>query len=49
MVVTFGPDGITGHPDHVTIGRATAAAFLRLPATAAQGCADSPTGRFASR
>lgn len=29
-VVTFGPDGITGHPDHVTIGRATTAAFLRL-------------------
>ncbi len=30
VVVTFGPDGITGHPDHVTIGRATTDAFLRL-------------------
>jgi LmbE family N-acetylglucosaminyl deacetylase len=29
-VVTFGPDGMTGHPDHVTIGRwATAAAHAR--------------------
>jgi LmbE family N-acetylglucosaminyl deacetylase len=26
-VVTFGPDGMTGHPDHITVGRwATAAA-----------------------
>ncbi len=30
VVVTFGPDGITGHPDHVTIGRAATDAFLRL-------------------
>jgi len=30
VVVTFGPDGITGHPDHVAVGRATDAAFLRL-------------------
>ena len=30
VVVTFGPDGITGHPDHITIGRATTDAFLRL-------------------
>jgi LmbE family N-acetylglucosaminyl deacetylase len=30
VVVTFGPDGVTGHPDHVTIGRATTEAFLRL-------------------
>ena len=27
VVVTFGPDGITGHPDHVAIGAATDAAF----------------------
>jgi LmbE family N-acetylglucosaminyl deacetylase len=27
VVVTFGPDGRTGHPDHVTIGRLTEAAF----------------------
>jgi LmbE family N-acetylglucosaminyl deacetylase len=30
VVATFGPDGITGHPDHVTIGLATTEAFLRL-------------------
>jgi LmbE family N-acetylglucosaminyl deacetylase len=30
VVVTFGPDGITGHPDHVTIGRAATEAFHRL-------------------
>jgi LmbE family N-acetylglucosaminyl deacetylase len=30
VVVTFGPDGITGHPDHITVGEATTEAFLRL-------------------
>ena len=30
VVATFGPDGITGHPDHITIGQATTEAFLRL-------------------
>ncbi|MCZ2404628.1 PIG-L family deacetylase [Paenarthrobacter sp. Z7-10] len=30
VVATFGPDGITGHPDHVTIGRATDEAFHRV-------------------
>lgn len=30
VVLTFGPDGITGHPDHVAVGRATDEAFLRL-------------------
>jgi LmbE family N-acetylglucosaminyl deacetylase len=29
VVVTFGPDGITGHPDHVTVGRAATEAFHR--------------------
>jgi LmbE family N-acetylglucosaminyl deacetylase len=28
-VVTFGPDGLYGHPDHVTIGALTTAAFLQ--------------------
>ncbi len=27
VVVTFGPDGVTGHPDHVAIGRAATEAF----------------------
>lgn len=30
VVITFGPDGITGHPDHITVGAATDAAFLRF-------------------
>ncbi|MHA7285960.1 PIG-L deacetylase family protein [Arthrobacter sp. MDT3-44] len=30
VVVTFGPDGVTGHPDHVVIGAATDAAFHRV-------------------
>jgi len=29
VVATFGPDGITGHPDHIAIGAATDAAFHR--------------------
>jgi LmbE family N-acetylglucosaminyl deacetylase len=28
VVLTFGPDGITGHPDHIAVGAATSAAFL---------------------
>lgn len=27
VVVTFGPDGITGHPDHIAVGRAATEAF----------------------
>lgn len=27
VVITFGPDGISGHPDHVAIGEATTEAF----------------------
>ena len=30
VVATFGPDGITGHPDHVAVGAATDGAFHRL-------------------
>jgi LmbE family N-acetylglucosaminyl deacetylase len=29
VVMTFGPDGATGHPDHIRVGRATDEAFLR--------------------
>jgi LmbE family N-acetylglucosaminyl deacetylase len=36
VVVTFGPEGITGHPDHITIGRAATQAFLRFAVTADQ-------------
>ena len=37
VVATFGPDGIFGHPDHITIGAATDAAFLRLAPGATRG------------
>ena len=30
VVVTFGPEGVTAHPDHVAIGRATMEAFHRV-------------------
>ena len=30
VVCTFGPDGITGHPDHIAVGAATSEAFLRF-------------------
>lgn len=30
VVVTFGPDGISGHPDHVTVSRWTTAIFDKL-------------------
>ena len=33
VVITFGPDGITGHPDHITIGRAATRAFNQLKGT----------------
>jgi len=30
VVITFGPDGITGHPDHITVGKAATRAFKSL-------------------
>lgn len=33
VVATFGPDGIFGHPDHIAVGAATDAAFLRFAGT----------------
>ena len=32
VLITFGPDGITGHPDHVAAGKAATAAFEELAA-----------------
>ncbi len=37
VVGSFGPDGITGHPDHVTVGAATDAAFDRVTASGGEG------------
>ena len=33
VVVTFGPDGITGHPDHQAVARWTIGAWRRCPST----------------
>ena len=37
VVVTFGPDGVFGHPDHIAIGAATDEAFARLRARGTSG------------
>jgi len=37
VVLTFGPDGITGHPDHVVTGVATTVAFHRVRARGGAG------------
>lgn len=39
VVVTFGPDGITGHADHVAVGAAATAAFHAARASGADGFA----------
>jgi LmbE family N-acetylglucosaminyl deacetylase len=39
VVVTFGPDGITGHPDHVAVGKAATEAFHVARAQAPDGFA----------
>jgi LmbE family N-acetylglucosaminyl deacetylase len=39
VVVTFGPDGITGHADHVTVGAAATEAFHAVRASASDGFA----------
>jgi len=30
VVITFGPDGVSGHPDHIAVGRWTTMAYDRL-------------------
>jgi LmbE family N-acetylglucosaminyl deacetylase len=37
VVYTFGPDGITGHPDHIAVGQAADAAFLGLASDGGPG------------
>jgi LmbE family N-acetylglucosaminyl deacetylase len=32
IVITFGPDGISGHMDHITVGKAATKAFKKLTA-----------------
>jgi LmbE family N-acetylglucosaminyl deacetylase len=43
VVVTFGPDGITGHLDHITIGEATPRRSCGWQGTAGQACGGSST------
>lgn len=35
VVLTFGPEGLSGHPDHIAIGRSTAQAFRQVEEVAA--------------
>ena len=49
VVGTFGPDGITGHPDHVRVGAATDAAFDRLAAQPGRAFSGWCTGHCRSR
>ena len=49
VVATFGPDGITGHPDHIRIGEAATAAFRASPATADRASAGWSTAGSVSR
>ena len=37
VVATFGPEGLTAHPDHIAVGAATDAAFTRLYADGGPG------------
>ncbi len=37
VVITFGPDGVTAHPDHITVGKAATEAFGRLRAQGLDG------------
>lgn len=37
VLLTFGPDGITGHPDHIATGEAATAAFHRVRAEEGPG------------
>lgn len=37
VVATFGPEGLTAHPDHIAVGAATDAAFTRLRADGGPG------------
>jgi LmbE family N-acetylglucosaminyl deacetylase len=39
VVITFGPEGITGHPDHITVGRAATEAFHLVRAEGGGGLA----------
>ena len=48
-MLTFGPDGITGHPDHQAVAAWTAAAFDRAAPTGARLLQAADTERRAAR
>jgi LmbE family N-acetylglucosaminyl deacetylase len=37
VVITFGPEGVTGHADHITVGKATTEAFHRCRTASVDG------------
>jgi LmbE family N-acetylglucosaminyl deacetylase len=37
VVITFGPEGVTGHADHITVGKATTEAFHRCREAGGEG------------
>lgn len=47
VVVTFGPDGATGHPDHIAIGQLATAALVSAADPTYFGAADSAAHRVA--
>lgn len=48
VVATFGPEGVTGHPDHITIGRVATEVFFELRAQwqTEHALADGALGRL---
>lgn len=49
VAATFGPDGVTGHPDHVTVSAATTGAFHHVRADGGPACAACCTPASRSR
>ena len=48
-VLTFGPDGLTGHRDHRAVSRWTTAAFRRAAPAGARLLQARPSERWAAR
>ena len=49
VVMSFGPDGCTGHPDHIAISDATTEAFQRFAGNGSPGCRRLTYGSCLSR
>ena len=48
VVITFGPDGVTGHPDHITVGSGDDRGVPPLPADGGDGFRGCCTRRIPS-